>query len=146
MPSTTRLPIVVLASALVLVAGTFTVPVARLPFAGLFTLYAYRPVAGVVLVVLAVLTALLAMRGVSRWPPALAAGAAYLVVRTAWQVHRDTPPERTSRAIDAITGSVPGALSAQWGLLVLAIAALGLLAGALLAEGVTARLATTDDD
>lgn len=124
-----------LASALVLAAGAFTLPVARLPFAGLFTMYAYRPAAAVLLVVLALGAAALAMRGPARLALVLATGAAYVVGRAAWQVHRERPPVRTGRMIDAITSGVPGALSAQWGLWVLAIAAgVLLVAGVLLAR------------
>lgn len=124
--------LVALLAALVLAAGTFTLPVARLPFAGLYTLHAYRPVAAVLLVVLAAGAAGLALRGPARVANVLAAGAAYVVARTAWQIGRDHPPARAGRMIDAVTSSVPGALSAQWGLWVLAIAATALLAAAVL--------------
>ena len=136
-PAAPRLAAV--AAALVLAAGTFTMPVARLPFAGLYTMFAYRPTAAVLLVVLAVATAALALRHTPRWTVALATGAAYVVGRTWWQVAHEHAPSRAGRGIDAITSCVPGAIVTQWGLWVLAAAALLLLASAVLLASGEAR-------
>jgi hypothetical protein len=141
-PAAPRLAAV--AAALVLAAGAFTVPVARLPFAGLYTLFAYRPTAAVLVVVLALATAAfataaLAVRGSPRWMVALATGAAYVVGRTWWQVAHEHAPSRAGRGIDAITSRVPGAIATQWGLWVLAAAALLLLASAVVLASGEAR-------